>query len=47
TIIMVTHNPECAARAPRQIHLLDGQVVDLHPDSSPVLHSAPLSPAPA
>ena len=45
TIIMVTHNPECAARAPRQIHLLDGQVVDLHPDSSPVLHSAPLSPA--
>jgi putative ABC transport system ATP-binding protein len=35
TIIMVTHNPECAARAPRQIHLLDGQVVDLHPEASP------------
>ena len=48
TIIMVTHNPECAARAPRQIHLLDGQVVDLHPGANPVLNSAPLSPpAPA
>ena len=48
TVIMVTHNPECAARAPRQIHLLDGQVVDLHPGANPVLNSAPLSPpAPA
>jgi ABC-type lipoprotein export system ATPase subunit len=42
---MVTHNPECAARALRQIHLLDGQVVDLHPEASPVLHSGSLSPA--
>jgi putative ABC transport system ATP-binding protein len=29
TIVMVTHTPECAARAGRQIHLLDGTVVDL------------------
>ncbi|HTV03703.1 MAG TPA: ATP-binding cassette domain-containing protein, partial [Luteitalea sp.] len=28
TIIMVTHSPECAARAPRHIHLLDGRVLD-------------------
>ena len=29
TIIMVTHSPECAVRAQRQIHVLDGRVVDL------------------
>jgi putative ABC transport system ATP-binding protein len=29
TIVMVTHSPECAARAHRQVHLLDGKVVDL------------------
>ncbi len=29
TIVMVTHSPECAARAHRQIHLLDGRVVEL------------------
>jgi putative ABC transport system ATP-binding protein len=29
TIVMVTHSPECAARAGRQIHLLDGKVMDL------------------
>ena len=29
TIVMVTHTPECASRASRQIHLLDGEVVDL------------------
>ena len=34
TIVMVTHSPECAARAHRQIHLLDGKVVDL--DAPPV-----------
>ena len=28
TIVMVTHNAECAARAQRQIHLLDGKVLD-------------------
>jgi putative ABC transport system ATP-binding protein len=29
TIVMVTHSPECAARSHRQVHLLDGKVVDL------------------
>jgi putative ABC transport system ATP-binding protein len=28
TVIMVTHSPECAARAPRHIHLLDGRIMD-------------------
>jgi putative ABC transport system ATP-binding protein len=29
TIVMVTHDPELAARAQRNIHIVDGQVVDL------------------
>ena len=29
TIVMVTHTPECASRSTRQIHLLDGEVVNL------------------
>ena len=29
TIVMVTHSPECAARASREVHLLDGKVVDV------------------
>jgi putative ABC transport system ATP-binding protein len=29
TVIMVTHDPELARRAHRNIHLLDGQVSDL------------------
>jgi len=43
TIVMVTHAPECAARASRQIHLLDGKIVDMesyveaHADRSPGL----------
>jgi putative ABC transport system ATP-binding protein len=32
TIVMVTHAPECASRAARQIHLLDGKLVDLDGD---------------
>jgi putative ABC transport system ATP-binding protein len=35
TIVMVTHAPECAARASREIHLLDGRVVDV--DRPPAL----------
>ena len=35
TIVMVTHSPECAVRSQRQIHLLDGKVVDL--DAAPAL----------
>jgi putative ABC transport system ATP-binding protein len=29
TIVMVTHDPELAARAQRNIHIVDGEVVDL------------------
>jgi len=29
TILMVTHNPDCAARARRQVHILDGHLIDL------------------
>jgi len=35
TIVMVTHSPECAVRASREIHLLDGKVVDV--DRPPIL----------
>jgi putative ABC transport system ATP-binding protein len=41
TIVMVTHSPECAARAQRQIHLLDGKVVDL--DAPPTLAREPVA----
>jgi putative ABC transport system ATP-binding protein len=37
TIVMVTHSPECAARARRQIHLLDGRLLDLERTA----HAAP------
>jgi putative ABC transport system ATP-binding protein len=29
TIIMVTHDPELAVRAQREVHIIDGQVVDV------------------
>jgi putative ABC transport system ATP-binding protein len=29
TIIMVTHDPGCAAHAARQIHILDGRLIDV------------------
>lgn len=34
TVVMVTHDPRLAARAHRQIHLLDGRVVDLSDSGS-------------
>jgi len=37
TIVMVTHDPDLAARAQRNIHIVDGQVVDLVED--PRFHS--------
>ena len=46
TIVMVTHSPECAARAGREIHLVDGRVVDvdkLVPDAPRREHAMPLS----
>jgi putative ABC transport system ATP-binding protein len=38
TIVMVTHDPELAARAQRNVHIIDGQVVDLTED--PRFHPA-------
>jgi putative ABC transport system ATP-binding protein len=29
TILMVTHDPELAVRTTRNVHIIDGQVVDL------------------
>jgi putative ABC transport system ATP-binding protein len=29
TIVMVTHSPECAERAHRQLHVFDGRMVDI------------------
>ncbi len=42
TIIMVTHDPELAARAQRNVHIVDGMVSDLvrRPDSLRVSESA-------
>ena len=31
TIVMVTHDPQLAARAQRNVHLVDGQVIDIGP----------------
>ena len=38
TIVMVTHDPELAARAQRNVHIIDGQVTDL--DDGPHLAGA-------
>ena len=37
TIIMVTHDPELAMRAQRNVHIIDGQVTDI--DDAPRLHA--------
>jgi putative ABC transport system ATP-binding protein len=45
TILMVTHDPELAARAQRNVHIIDGQVSDLVHE--PALRSvAPIAAAP-
>jgi putative ABC transport system ATP-binding protein len=36
TIVMVTHDPGCAAHAARQIHILDGRLIDMR-EEMPVL----------
>jgi putative ABC transport system ATP-binding protein len=38
TIVMVTHDPELAARAHRNVHVIDGQITDL--DDAPPLRAA-------
>jgi putative ABC transport system ATP-binding protein len=37
TIVMVTHDPELAVRAQREVHIVDGQVVDLAASSRRVV----------
>jgi len=40
TVVMVTHDPELATRAPRQIHVLDGHLLDLATEvQAPLLHA--------
>jgi putative ABC transport system ATP-binding protein len=44
TVVIVTHAPECASRASREIHLLDGKVVDLEAavrDEAPARAASP------
>ena len=43
TIVMVTHSPECASRASREIHLFDGRVIDV--DRPPALFGGALKSA--
>jgi len=45
TVIMVTHDPELAARAQRNVHIIDGQLVDLGSEPSVVAKSAPTAAA--
>ena len=45
TIVMVTHDPELANRAERQIHILDGRLIDIGADEPhPLLPRSPHSP---
>jgi predicted ABC-type transport system involved in lysophospholipase L1 biosynthesis ATPase subunit len=46
TIVMVTHDPELAARAQRQVHIMDGQLLELLPRVEKPLypHSAAAAP---
>jgi putative ABC transport system ATP-binding protein len=45
TVVMVTHDPELANRASRQIHLLDGRLVDLATDRPAPLFDPPRASA--
>jgi len=40
TIVMVTHDPELAARAQRNVHIVDGMVTDLRVDGGLVRAAA-------
>ena len=43
TLVMVTHDPDLARRASRQIHLLDGSLIDLKTEDShvPLINAVP------
>jgi putative ABC transport system ATP-binding protein len=47
TIIMVTHDPGCAAYANRQVHILDGRLIDLREEKLPAFGSSQLGVRPA
>src|SRR5690606_24822480 len=49
TIVMVTHDPELAARAQRNVHIVDGMATDLsiEPSLSRATHPAPSEAEPA
>ena len=38
TILMATHDPGCAAHASRQLHILDGRLIDLKEEEVPELN---------
>jgi len=46
TIVMVTHDPGCAASANRQIHILDGRLIDLRQEPTAGLGLSQLAAAP-
>ena len=41
TVAIVTHNPECAARAARQLHIFDGRLADIEPAVLHLLNRQP------
>jgi hypothetical protein len=41
----VTHDAGCAAQAQRQIHLLDGRLIDYRPTEVPNIRLSQISPA--
>ncbi len=43
TIVMVTHDPQLAARAQRQVHIMDGQLLELVPFADETLRTAALA----
>jgi putative ABC transport system ATP-binding protein len=45
TILMVTHDAGCAAQAQRQIHLLDGRLIDYRPSEAPNIRLSQIAPA--
>jgi putative ABC transport system ATP-binding protein len=46
TIVMVTHDPQLAARAQRNVHVIDGHVVDVSDDVRLAGHRSTLDEAP-
>lgn len=42
TVIMVTHDPELARRAQRNVHIVDGQITDAQRAEMPSLRRAPI-----